>query len=106
MVRELLFNMNDKQLNPHFDKLVNGSSILFQQKKDNVKSRSFHEPHVECISKSKAHKLYVLRTKVSVIRNGYLPKRQILTGIGSVSVRTPKVRSKEGETLIFRSVLV
>jgi len=37
--------------------------------------------------------------KVSVIRNGYLPKRQILTGIGPVSVRIPKVRSKDGEAL-------
>ena len=44
--------------------------------------------------------------KVSVIRNGYLPKRQILTGIGPVSVRIPKVRSKDGEALTFRSALV
>ena len=39
--------------------------------------------------------------KVSVIRNGYLPKREILTGIGPVSVRIPKVRSKDGEALTF-----
>ena len=44
--------------------------------------------------------------KVSVIRNGYLPKRQILTGIGAVSVRIPKVRSQDGEALTFRSALV
>ena len=44
--------------------------------------------------------------KVSVIRNGYLPKLEILTGIGPVSVRIPKVRSKDGEALTFRSVLV
>ena len=44
--------------------------------------------------------------KVSVIRNGYLPKREILTGIGPVSVRIPKVRSKDGEALTFRSALV
>ena len=44
--------------------------------------------------------------KVSVIRNGYLPKRQILTGIGPVSVRIPKVCSKDGEALTFRSALV
>ena len=42
--------------------------------------------------------------KVSVIRNGYLPKREILTGIGPVSVRIPKVRSKEwrGTNFSFR----
>ena len=44
--------------------------------------------------------------KVSVIRNGYLPKREIMTGIGPVSVRIPKVRSKDGEALTFRSALV
>jgi putative transposase len=43
---------------------------------------------------------------VSIIRNGYLPKRQILTGIGAVSVRIPKVRSKDKEALTFRSALV
>jgi len=44
--------------------------------------------------------------KVSVIRNGYLPKREILTGIAPVSVRIPKVRSKDGEALTFRFALV
>jgi putative transposase len=44
--------------------------------------------------------------KVSVIRNGYLPKREILTGIGPVIVLIPKVRSKDGEALTFRSALV
>ena len=33
MVRELLRKMNDKQLKPHVDTLLNTSSILFQQKK-------------------------------------------------------------------------
>ena len=44
--------------------------------------------------------------KVSVIRNGYLPKREILTGIGPVSVLIPKVCSKDEEALTFRSALV
>ena len=44
--------------------------------------------------------------RVALVRNGYLPKREILTGIGPVSVRIPKVRSKDGEALTFRSALV
>jgi putative transposase len=44
--------------------------------------------------------------KVSVIRNGYLPQRQIMTGIGQVSVHIPKIRSRVGEPLTFRSALV
>ena len=44
--------------------------------------------------------------RLAVVRNGYLPKREILTGIGPVSVRIPKVRSRDGEPLTFRSALV
>ena len=39
--------------------------------------------------------------KLSVIRNGYLPKREILTGIGPVSVRIPKVRTIDGVAPYF-----
>jgi len=42
----------------------------------------------------------------AVVRNGYLPERKLQTGIGSVSVRIPKVRSKTGEPVTFRSALV
>jgi putative transposase len=44
--------------------------------------------------------------KAAVIRNGYLPERKIETGIGPVTVRIPKVRSKTGEPVTFRSALV
>ncbi len=41
-----------------------------------------------------------------VVRNGYLPEREILTGVGPVSVKVPKVRSRGEETVVFRSALV
>ena len=44
--------------------------------------------------------------KAGVVRNGYLPEREIQTGIGSVKVKVPKVRSKLGEPVTFRSCLV
>lgn len=44
--------------------------------------------------------------RAGVVRNGYLPERDIQTGIGPVSVRLPKVRSKTGVPLTFRSALV
>ncbi len=44
--------------------------------------------------------------RAAVVRNGYLPERQILTGIGPVTVRIPKVRSKTGEPITFQSALV
>jgi len=44
--------------------------------------------------------------KAAVVRNGYLPERNIQTGIGPVKVRIPKVRSRTGEPVTFRSALV
>ena len=34
-----------------------------------------------------------------MVRNGHLPERQILTGIGAVDVRVPKARSRSGSAL-------
>jgi transposase-like protein len=42
----------------------------------------------------------------AVVRNGYLPERQILTGVGPVTVKVPKVRSRIEESVVFRSSLV
>ena len=41
-----------------------------------------------------------------VVRNGHLPERRILTGIGAVEVRVPKACSRSGATEPFRSSLV
>ncbi len=41
-----------------------------------------------------------------VVRNGPQPKREIQTGIGPVTVQVPKVRSRQGEPITFRSALV
>jgi IS5 family transposase len=43
-----------------------GKRIWAQQKTDSNKIYSVHEPHVECISKGKAHKRYEFGCKVSV----------------------------------------
>jgi putative transposase len=42
----------------------------------------------------------------AVVRNGYLPEREVLTGIGPVGVRMPEVRSRTEEPVVFRSSLV
>lgn len=44
--------------------------------------------------------------KAGVVRNGYLPAREVQTGLGPVTVKIPKVRSKTGEPVSFRSALV
>jgi putative transposase len=44
--------------------------------------------------------------RAAVVRNGYLPEREVLTGLGPVSVRVPKVRSQAEEPVAFHSSLV
>ena len=54
-----------------------------------------------------SHATRVMETgRASVVRNGYLPERELQTGIGPVTVNIPKVRAKTGEPVTFRSALV
>lgn len=41
-----------------------------------------------------------------VVRNGYLPARQIMTGLGEVDIRVPKTRDRSGAGNCFRSALL
>lgn len=42
----------------------------------------------------------------AVVRNGYLPKRTIQTGIGDVAIQVPKVRDRSGSGIKFNSSLL
>jgi transposase-like protein len=42
----------------------------------------------------------------AVVRNGYLPEREVLTAVGPVPVRVPKVRDRAGAGVKFNSALV
>ncbi len=42
----------------------------------------------------------------AVVRNGYLPRREILTGLGAVPVQVPRVRDRTGAGVRFESKLV
>lgn len=41
-----------------------------------------------------------------VVRNGYLPQREIMTGIGPVGIKVPKTRDRSGQKIHFRSELL
>ena len=41
-----------------------------------------------------------------VVRNGYLPKRTITTGVGEVEIQVPKVRDRTGQGIKFNSLLL
>ena len=42
----------------------------------------------------------------TVVRNGYLPEREVHTGIGAVRVKVPRVRDRSGTGLRFHSALL
>ena len=42
----------------------------------------------------------------AVVRNGHLPEREILTGVGNIPVRIPKVRDRSGSGIKFNSAIV
>lgn len=46
------------------------------------------------------------RGRAAVVRNGWQPRRELLTGLGPIGVRVPKVRSRTEEPAVFRSTLV
>lgn len=41
-----------------------------------------------------------------VVRNGYLPERPIMTGVGPVDIQVPKTRDRSGQKIHFRSELL
>lgn len=44
--------------------------------------------------------------RAAVVRNGWQPQREVLTGLGPVGVRVPKARSRTEKPAVFRSALV
>jgi putative transposase len=44
--------------------------------------------------------------RAAVVRSGHHPERELQTGIGPVTVKVPKVRSRDGTPVTFRSALV
>ena len=64
---------------------------------------------IEAELKELLDKYKVLKTEKcqqAVVRNGYLPKREIQTGLGEISVCLPKVRDRSGSGIKFNSMLV
>ena len=44
--------------------------------------------------------------KKAVVRNGYLPERNIQTGLGEIPVKVPKTRNRSGSGIKFTSQLI
>jgi transposase-like protein len=42
----------------------------------------------------------------SIVRNGYLPKRSLQTGLGDIAIEVPRTRDRSGEGVVFSSKLL
>lgn len=63
------------------------------------------EAEVQVLTASYAHVTSIGGQRV-VVRNGYQPERDILTAVGPVAVKVPKVRDRSGSGIKFNSALV
>ena len=82
------------------------SDVLSELLRDGAQHLIHQAVELELNEYFSQHQRLTADGRIALVRNGYLPKREILTGIGPVSVRIPKVRSRDGEPLTFRSALV
>lgn len=55
---------------------------------------------------SSCSNVVTLHGKRAVVRNGYLPEREVLTAAGQIAVRVPKVRDRSGAGIKFNSNIV
>src|SRR5437016_5767931 len=72
---------------PLTEVLRNGARVLLAQAVE-VEVASFVDEHAGQLTEQGRRRL---------VRHGYLPAREIMTGIGPVAVRCPRVRDRAGE---------
>jgi len=90
------FRKKDEVIDPLAELLRRGAKKLIEQ----AVSEEF-EVFLECHAERRDHE-----GRQAVVRNGYLPQREVLSGIGSVPVKMPRARDRSGEGVRFRSSLV
>ena len=90
------FAGRDKIVDPLTDLLRTGAEQLLYQ--------AVEEELAEMLARHSERRL--CDGRAGVVRNGYLPAREVQTGVGPVTVKIPKVRAKTGEAVTFRSALV
>ncbi len=79
------------------------SAVLLREKARNLLRRAIEDEVAVFLAQ---HAQRSPDGRREVVRNGYQPEREILTGLGPVPVRTPKVRDRVGRDRVFRSSLV
>ena len=96
MSKDNVVELKGRDIDPLTELLKTGAQKLIQQAVE-LELQELQARHADCRTDE---------GKMGVVRNGYLPERELQTGIGPVTVKIPKVRSKTGEPVTFHSALV
>ena len=96
MSKDNVVELKGRDIDPLTELLKTGAQKLIQQAVE-LELQELLARHADCRTDE---------GKMGVVRNGYLPERELQTGIGPVTVKIPKVRSKTGEPVTFHSALV
>ena len=97
---------NNKNSILEFNNKESVSDVLNELLRNGAKQLIHQAVEAELSEYLSQHQCLTDDGRVALLRNGYLPKREILTDIGPVSFHIHKVRSKDGEVLNSRSALV
>jgi transposase-like protein len=83
---------------------VDALTALLREKASELLQAALHAECAELLERY-AH-VRDLRGKQAVVRNGYLPERSVLTGLGPVAVKVPRVKDRTGQGVRCESKLV
>ena len=90
------FTVRDEMVDPLTELLRTGAEQLIYQ--------AVEEELAEMLATHSERRL--TDGRAGVVRNGYLPARELQKGMGPVTVKVPKVRARTGEAVTFHSALV
>ena len=83
-----------------------GSDALTELLRNGAKELISQAIHAELEELLGKYSEFKVDGKQAVVRNGYLPKRTVQTGLGDVEVQLPKVRDQSKQGIKFNSLLI
>jgi len=88
-------NLIFEDINRQSDDFKNSLEKILREGARKLLQEAIEQEVMEFINSSKDRRDET--NKRIVTRNGYLPQREVQTGLGNISIRQPRVRSKEGQ---------
>lgn len=97
VIKNTIVSFSDPVFRDELSELLRQGAQQLIRRAVEVELQGFLDEHVEACD---------AEGRRAVVRNGYQPERQVLTGVGAVKVQVPKTRDRAGEGRCFRSELL